>query len=246
LTSSARLTWLGHSTVVLELDGARLVTDPVLSRRVAHLWRGAPTPKLDGSVDGVLVSHLHWDHLHVGSLRRLAEGAVAVVPAGSEQLVARLGFARVEPVRPGDMVRLAGVEVEATYAEHPGFRRGTVRAGAVGYLIRGSRRVYFAGDTDLFEGMRSLTEDLDLALLPVAGWGHTVPEGHLDARKAARALELLRPRVAVPIHWGTYAPFGLSRLGGSSSAAEEFREEASRRAPTTDVQILSIGSWLSL
>jgi L-ascorbate metabolism protein UlaG (beta-lactamase superfamily) len=224
------------------LDGTRLVTDPVLSRRVAHLWRAGPLPQLEGSVDAVLVSHLHWDHLHLDSLRRLAAGAVLVVPRGSEPLVGQLDFARIEAVEPGDVVRVGSVEVEATHAEHASFRG----AGALGYLIRGSRRVYFAGDTDLFDEMRSLGEDLDLALLPVAGWGPNLPEGHLDPGKAARALELLHPRIAVPIHWGTYAPFGLSRFGGPRSAAEDFRREAATRAPQTAVHVLPVGSSLTL
>jgi L-ascorbate metabolism protein UlaG (beta-lactamase superfamily) len=246
LTSGSRLTWLGHSTVVLELDGTRFVTDPVLGRRVAHLWRAQRAPNLEGSVEVVLLSHLHWDHLHARSLRRLAPGALAVVPRGSERLVRRLGFARVEPVGPGDVVPVGEVEVEATHAEHPASRRMGARAGAVGYLIRASRRVYFAGDTDLFDGMSSLAEGLDVALLPVAGWGRSVSNGHLDARRAAEALELLQPRIAVPIHWGTYAPFGLARLGGSDSAAEDFKEEAARRVPETEVHILRVGSRLEL
>jgi L-ascorbate metabolism protein UlaG (beta-lactamase superfamily) len=219
-----------------------VVTDPVLSRRVAHLWRAERAPELEGSVDAILLSHLHWDHFDLRSLRRLAPNAVAVVPAGSERLVRRLGFARVEPIAPGDSVSFGGVEVAATHADHPAFRR----AGAVGYLIRASRLVYFAGDTDLFDEMRSLAKGLDVALLPVAGWGRSTSNGHLDAHRAARALELLRPRIAVPIHWGTYAPFGLARLGGSGTAAEEFKQEAAKRAPETEVRILPVGSSLEL
>jgi L-ascorbate metabolism protein UlaG (beta-lactamase superfamily) len=240
---TASLSWLGHSTVVLDLDETRLVTDPVLSRRVAHLWRSSP-PAVEGPVDVVVVSHLHWDHLHLPSLRRLAPGAVLVVPSGSERLAARLGFASVEGLRPGDIVRRGGIEIEATHAEHPDSRRGRARSRALGYLIRGSRRVYFPGDTDLFDGMHRLGADLDLALIPVAGWGRKAGAGHLDAEKAVRALDLLQPRTAVPIHWGTFAPFGLSRLGGSRTAAEDFRAEAARRMPQITVHVLQVGGSL--
>ena len=243
---AARLTWLGHSTVVVELDGTRIVTDPLLTRRVAHLWRSRPAPDFDGHADVVAVSHLHWDHLHMPSLRRLARGTVLVVPRGSEPLVKRLGFARLAAVGPGDMLRMGEVALEVTHAEHPRMRRGRVRSEAVGYVFRGSRSVYFAGDTDLFEGMRRLGDRLDLALLPIAGWGRTLPEGHLDAGKAVRALELLQPRHAVPIHWGTLAPLGLSVLGGPRAAADDFREEAARRGPETVVHILQPGSSLVL
>ena len=75
-------------------------------------------------------------------------------------------------------------------------------ADALGYVIAGGgRRVYFAGDTELFEEMSEL-RPIDLALLPVWGWGPSLNPGHLDPAGAARALALLRPRVAVPIHWG--------------------------------------------
>jgi L-ascorbate metabolism protein UlaG (beta-lactamase superfamily) len=245
LKAQARLTWLGHSTVLVELDGVRLITDPVLTRRVGHLWRG-PVPAFEGPVDAVAVSHLHWDHLHIGSLRQLAAGAVLVVPAGWVRAAAHLGFAAVEAVHVGSIVRIGDIELEATHADHAVSRRLGASADAVGYLIRGSRRIYFAGDTDLFDGMQSLAPDLDVALLPVGGWGPSVPDGHLDAVKAAQALELLRPRVAVPIHWGTFAPFGLARLGGSHDAADDFSHEAALRAPATTVRVLDVGSSLEL
>jgi L-ascorbate metabolism protein UlaG (beta-lactamase superfamily) len=244
--SPASLTWLGHSTVLLELDGTRVVTDPLLSRRIAHLWRADPVPELAARVDAVAVSHLHWDHLHVRSLKRLASGAVLIVPRGTERLVGRLDFARVVPVQPGDTVDLGGVSVEVTHAEHPRIRRWNVRSEAVGYVFHGSRRAYFAGDTDLFDGMRELGEHLDLALLPVAGWGRNLPPGHLDAHKAVRALELLQPRMAVPIHWGTFAPFGLRALGGSDTAAEDFRTEAAKRVPGVTVHVIPVGATLAL
>ena len=246
MSPAARLAWFGHSTVVVELDGTTLVTDPVLGRRIAHLWRRARPPDL-GPVDGVLVSHLHYDHLDLPSLRRIPRDAVLVVPHGSEQLVYRLGFARVETLRCGATLRIGAVDVEAVHADHVVSPRRGVEAAALGYVLRGgSRAVYFAGDTDVYDDMRLLAPGLDVALLPVGGWGPRVPEGHLDPTRAARALELLQPRIAVPIHWGTFAPFGLRRLGGSHTAAREFEEEAARRAPATDVRILEPGDWLTL
>jgi len=103
---------------------------------------------------------------------------------------------------------VGSVRVEATAAVHDGRRHPVgAPAQAVGYLLAGSRSVYFAGDTALFDDMadlaRGLPQGLDLALLPVSGWGLTLGPGHMDVEAAVRAVALMRPRVAVPVHWGT-------------------------------------------
>lgn len=140
--------------------------------------------------------------------------------------------------------------VRATYAEHAGSRRGPfgTKAPALGFLVSGSRRVYFAGDTDLFEGMAALSPGLDLALVPIWGWGPSAGAGHLDPRRATEALRLLRPRLAVPIHWGTYYPL---RLGRSLPAfltepIEAFRRYAGELAPSVELRVLPLGDRLEL
>jgi L-ascorbate metabolism protein UlaG (beta-lactamase superfamily) len=136
--------------------------------------------------------------------------------------------------------------VLATPAEHNGRRMPLGRAAdALGYLVDGPHRIYFAGDTDLFDGMRDLAEALDLALLPVSGWGRTLPPGHLDPERAARALALLRPRLAVPIHWGTFAS-PRARRRDPERPAREFARLAASHAPGVDVRILRQGDSLSL
>jgi L-ascorbate metabolism protein UlaG (beta-lactamase superfamily) len=118
----------------------------------------------------------------------------------------------------------------------------------VGYVIRADGwSVYFAGDTDLFDGM-SECGPVDLALLPIWGWGMSVGEGHLDPPRAARALELIRPRIAVPIHWGTFFPLGLRRLRPQflSEPAREFERLAAQRAPDVDVRVVLPGSEITL
>src|SRR5262249_19799049 len=121
------------------------------------------------------------------------------------------------------------------------------RAPALGYRLTGSKRVYFAGDTDLFPEMAELAP-LDLALLPVAGWGPRLPPGHLDARRAAEALRLLEPGTAVPIHWGTYSLITKRRQsdGAVRAPAEEFRRLAAELAPEVDVHVLAEGESLEL
>jgi L-ascorbate metabolism protein UlaG (beta-lactamase superfamily) len=244
-----RITWVGHSTVLLELDGVRLLTDPVLRARVLHLRRTVPVDwKALHDLDAVLVSHAHYDHLDLASLRRLGRSLPLVVPRGAARLLQKHGFERVVELESGDETRVGAVTVRATHAEHDG-RRGLFGATAatLGYLVLGPDRVYFAGDTDIFEGMRSLAPDLDVALLPVAGWGSRLPPGHLDPLRAAEALRLLRPRVALPIHWGTYRRIGLSREPSVlREPAEEFARLAAELAPDVDVRVVTVGGVLDL
>jgi len=240
-----QLTWLGHSTVLVELDGVRVLTDPVLRRRVLHLRQVAPVDERAlGRVDCILVSHGHWDHLDLPSLERSGRGAHVVVPRGLGGLLRRRRFGDVTEVDIGDEMEIGPLRVHATPAAHTASRRRLgPRAPALGYVLAGSRRVYFAGDTDLFAGMADLGP-LDVALLPVSGWGPRLPPGHLDPRRAAAALRLLRPRVAVPIHWGTFAPWRgrPSDLG----RAEAFSRAAAELAPEVDVRILAHGETVEL
>ena len=235
------VTWLGHATVVVDLDGQRVVTDPVLRRRVVHLFRDrAATVPDDAS--GVLLSHLHYDHLDVPSLKAFARDLPVAVPRGGAGLLR--GFADVREVGPGESIELGGLRIDAVEADHDGRRHpGGVRGPALGYVLRGSRSIYFAGDTDLFAGMAAFAP-LDVALLPVAGWGSKVGPGHLDPQRAAAALALLRPRVAVPIHWGTY------RVGrrneGTTAPAEAFVRAAAQLAPEVRVEILPVAGTLEL
>src|SRR3954452_170505 len=176
--SDCRVTYVGHATTVVELDGVRLLTDPILRSRVAHLRRttASVTP---AQPDAVLISHGHHDHLDRASLRQLAPETTVVVPRGLGRVVNSLGFREVREVVEGDEVAVGDVRVRATYADHGSWSPGRSRA-ALGYAILGSQRIYFAGDTDLFDAMAGLVPDLDLALIPIWGWGPSLGPGHLD------------------------------------------------------------------
>ena len=240
------LTWLGHSTLWIEIDGVSVLTDPMLRHRVAHLERIAEPPPLDriSAPDVVLLSHVHRDHLDRGSLRLLSREAQVIVPHGAAPLVRRLGFERIAEVVQGDEVQVGTLGIRTTHAEHaPG--RNLLASGPqpVGFLLDGATSVYFAGDTDVFAGMAMIRPHV--ALLPVSGWGPRVPAGHLDAERAVQALELLAPRVAVPIHWGTYRPvYRRSPYESDANAPIRFAALAHDRMPTVDVRILQPGeTW---
>ena len=239
-----RLTWLGHATVLIELDGVRLLTDPVLRRSLLHLRRSRGVPVREaGSPDAVLISHLHWDHFDLPSLARLGHRTRFVAPLGAGKLLRSRGLDRIDEVQEGSELRVGDLLVRATYAEHkPGRGPWGAKVPALGYVVSGSSSIYFAGDTDLFPGMDGLHEGLDVALLPIAGWGPTLPPGHLDVDRAAEAARRLRPRVTIPIHWGTLRPSYRKTPYAGSSAATDFAAKVAEVAPDVEVRILDVGA----
>ncbi|HEY1316355.1 MAG TPA: MBL fold metallo-hydrolase [Gaiella sp.] len=248
---AAQVTYVGHATVHIALDGVRLLTDPVLRRRMGHLRRrGRVDAAALRGIDTILISHAHYDHLDIPSLERLGRVTPIVVPRGLAPLVRRRSFAHVVEIDVGEQLEVGAVSVTATVAEHGGGRGVFASGPALGYLVEGSSRIYFAGDTDLFPGMAELGDALDLALVPIWGWGPSLGRGkHMDPERAAEALTLLRPRVAVPIHWGTYHPFHLGLLEAPRylrEPAERFVRAAAEAAPEVEVRLLRPGEALSL
>ena len=242
-----RVTWLGHSTVLIELEGARLLTDPLMRRRVAHLSRQVPVPEPPGALDAILLSHRHHDHLDVPSLAALDPGAPLIVPPGAGRLLRRARREVIE-LAPGERVTAGGTTILAVPAVHDG-RRVPVGAAteAVGYVVGDQRRVYFAGDTEPFAAMAGLAP-IEVALLPIWGWGPSLGAGHMDPAEAAEACRTLRPAIAVPIHWGTYLRVGMARRhrDGMHEPARRFTTRVAALAPATRVAVLEPGGALEL
>ena len=249
--ATGQITYVGHATVHIALDGVRLLTDPVLRRRMGHLRRrGRVDADALRGIDTILISHAHYDHLDIPSLERLGRVTPIVVPRGVAALVRRRSFAHVVELDVGETLAVGVVSVKAIPAEHGGSRGPFASGDALGYLVEGSSRIYFAGDTDLFPGMAELGDGLDVALVPIWGWGPSLGRGkHMDPEQAAESLTLLRPRVAVPIHWGTYHPFHLGLLEAPRylrEPAERFVRAAAEAAPDVEVRLLRPGETLSL
>lgn len=248
---SANLTFLGHATVLLELNGVRLLTDPILRDRVTFLQHRHPParPSYDQPVDAVLLSHLHFDHLDLPSLRQLGMETPLIVSKGAGRWLARQGFTQVEEIRVGQTTSVKGVAIHATYARH--FRQRYPlgpTADCLGFVIESGYRIYFAGDTDLFPEMASLSYGLDVALLPVWGWGPFLGKGHMDPHRAAQTLPLLRPRLAIPIHWGSLHPWGINHLKPRylTEPPYAFVEHAAALAPEVKTLIIPPGQTLHL
>jgi L-ascorbate metabolism protein UlaG (beta-lactamase superfamily) len=249
--NSDRLTYVGHSTVLLEMGGTRLLTDPLLRNRIGPLVRhGAPPATgITADLDALLISHLHRDHADIASLRKLSREVPVLAPPGSHAFFEQQGFTLVTELTPGESTKAGELTVTAVEARHDvGKRRHAHSSEAIGFLVLGAGSVYFAGDTDIFAGMDRLAPDLDLALLPIWGWGPNVGDGHLNPRRAAEAAALLAPRIAVPIHWGTLYPAGLSRLrpGPLRLPGREFTQAMRELAPQVATRVLSPGEATSL
>ena len=244
----AKLTFVGHATVALDLNGTRLLTDPFLRSRLGPLRRHGPpvAQAVLRDVDAVLISHLHRDHADLASLRQLGDVPM-LVPPGAGGFFKRRGFRSVSELALGESTQVGAVTVTAIQAVHDGERRGSRDAQAIGFLLSGHRRIYFAGDTDLFDGMRGL-RGVDLALLPIWGWGPNLGPGHMDPERAARAAALIEPRIVVPIHWGTLYPSLLHRLrpGPLSAPPRELAKWMAELAPQTELRVLAAGEATSV
>jgi L-ascorbate metabolism protein UlaG (beta-lactamase superfamily) len=246
----ARIEYVGHATVFVDLDGVRLLTDPLLRNRVAHLRRSTPVAaRALRGIDAVLISHAHYDHLDVPSLEKLGKKIPVVVPRGLGGLLRKRKFESILEVEVGETLAIGELQIRAVRAEHDR-GRGPFGASAdpVGYVVSGTKSIYFAGDTDLFEEMSELGP-VDVGLVPIWGWGPGLGGGHLDPARAAEAVALIKPRLVVPIHWGTYFPIHLGLAGRPAFVSVppiEFVTALKEKAPDTRVEVLQPGESLEL
>jgi L-ascorbate metabolism protein UlaG (beta-lactamase superfamily) len=207
------VTFIGHATVLIELDGVTLLTDPVLSQRLFVVKRlvspGLPEGGLP-NLDIVLVSHGHHDHLDVSTHQRLEKrGTIAVVAENLGDLVAGAGYRRIVELSWGHHVEHKGIRITSLAVNHWG-TRGLLpdRRGYTGFLIEGpSGRVFFPGDTAytplfLDYGRRF---SIDVAILPIGAYQpSSFRRVHMNPEDALQAFLDLRARYLVPIHWGTF------------------------------------------
>lgn len=246
--SPIRITYLGHASLLIEIDGLKMITDPLLRRRIFHLRRVAPEASEEqlAGVDLVLLSHAHHDHLDIASLKRLDGMPPVVCPAPARSAVISAGLTS-EVLTEGSTSHHGDVTVEAVEADHDGRRMPWHRDGqALGYVVRGpSGSVYFAGDTGVFEGMSEIGS-VDVALLPVAGWGPRLPAGHMSPEDAADAVVRIQPRIAVPIHWGSYERMAMRLDGERSEPARRFCDQVGETSPSVRAELIEPGSSLEV
>ena len=236
-----RIRWIGHATVLLELDGTRLLTDPILRRRIVHLRTVRPPPAPERARAASTRCSCRTPTAITSTSARCAGSARACRCSRRAEPCGRSAAAG------------SGAKVDSLAAGRRADDRAALGAGDAGrarprparrsgFSCAGSKTVYFAGDTDLFPELAGLADPLDVALVPIWGWGPTLGEGHLDPERAAEAVRLLRPRIVIPIHWGSLHPLGMSGAAFLREPPETFRRLVHERAPEVEVRLLQPGA----
>lgn len=219
--SGLRVTWLGHSTQVFEIDGVRLITDPIFGGRAGPVsWAGpevwyAPPIALDDlpEIDAVLISHDHYDHLQQPTIEHMAQWDTQfIVPLG---VGAHLEYWGVDPARITELdwwesTSVGAVEVNLVPSRHASGRHvlDQMRTLWGGYAIVGPQnRIYFSGDTGLFPAMEEIGErygPFDLALIEIGAYDQAWPDWHMGPENALRGADMVNAKSFMPIHWGLW------------------------------------------
>lgn len=225
-----------------------------MARRLFHLRRtSAPPPPEATRCDLVLISHLHHDHLHMPSVRRFDDDIPIVVPRGAPAVVKSLRRLVTIEAEPGDRIHVAGVDIEVLPARHDGARlktSGTVNTRAMGFrLTSGGRSCWYPGDTGPMDF--SAIDPVDLALVPIGGWGPSLGTHHVDPAQAVDAVAEVGARWVLPVHYGTFWPLVLptgtrSHTHWFSSPATRFREAADTARLDFEIIIPGFGERVTL
>jgi L-ascorbate metabolism protein UlaG (beta-lactamase superfamily) len=241
------ITWLGHATVLVEMAGARALTDPVLRHRADPLARVPSASALRAPVDCALLSDLHRDHADLPTLRGLARTGPLIVPPRARDWLMGKGIEDVEELAPSHALTVGGIGVTATRGRHDPRRHPFgPTAQPLGFLLTSSISVFFAGDTAALPEMAELRGRVDVALLPLAGGRPPMGHRQLDPEGAAAAVALINPAMVIPIQWGAFSSGrGPGRRIGDA-AAQAFAAQARRYAPRVDVRVLSPSERLML
>jgi N-acyl-phosphatidylethanolamine-hydrolysing phospholipase D len=257
--SEPSVTWIGHSTVLVQLDGVTFLTDPTWSDIIGpfgvigvrrYTPPGIPFEALP-RIDVVLISHDHYDHLDAATVKRLARAFDPrfLVPMGLKSWFADRGVTNVTELNWGESVAVGGITFVCTPAQHGGGRTLADQGRRLwsSWAALGSKRFYFGGDTGYYRHFKDTGDALgpfDLAALPIGSYTprETARPVHLSPEEALQAWTDLGATTFVGIHWGTYA---LAREPYDEPPKRIAAEVLRRGLPADRVWILAPGRTMS-
>lgn len=258
---TVQITYIGHATLLLEMAGVRILTDPNFEPRLGRVLArvSAPGIALDAlpALDALLLTHAHADHLSFKSLDRLPRDIPLYAPPAVAQWLVRKGYRHATPIDDGESVAIgAEVRVHTGRATHKGNRYGfdRWRSATNMYLLESNEEsAFFAGDTALTPSTHHLVErvlwthqrQLDIALLPIGyapAWKPGFRRGHLTGDDALALFKTLEARAMLPYHWGTFRHV----TAGAHDAIDRLRASLVQHDARERVHVIEPGESLTL
>ncbi|WP_026694012.1 MBL fold metallo-hydrolase [Peribacillus kribbensis] len=253
-TTRASVTWIGHSTFLIQMDGLNILTDPVWARRMGVQKRltlpGVPIEQLP-AIDIVVISHGHYDHLDFGTIKKIGGSPVFYVPAGLKALFNKKGYQKVIEADWWEDFTHAGLKLTFVPAQH--WTRRTLRDTNTshwgGWIMEPEegRSIYFAGDSGYFRGFKEIGEkfELDIILMPIGAyepeWFMSV--SHINPEDAVKAFLEMNGKLFIPMHYGAYR---LADDTGPEALGRLLAEWEKRKLAERSLKALLIGETLWL